>query len=310
MPNPKYASLEAIALGTQPGATTSAAMPAPGVGAAGQAPHGRITIAQAQLTAHGFSPGHPPNGAMTEGTTNALKAFQSSKGLTPTGVLDPRTQSALAGPNRTAGRGAGSKRMSGGPVLVSRPADGSRVANAAGGGGSHGRAGSGHTTHSQNRPQGAVGVPSAGILPRMTNGGPSATTATKGTTMQKQATYGSAGKRVPVIFASQGNIAAGATVSIVVQPQIWFRGENLVVDAATAANFSIASLQVGVTPQVAVGNGALPATLFAPNQNGALDYEMDLCDPGTQITLQVTNTSGAAAPFVCVLFGHEVQQTN
>jgi formylglycine-generating enzyme required for sulfatase activity len=53
-----------------------------------------IVSAQQALSALGLEPG-PANGVMTPQTEAAVRAFQAGKGLTPTGVIDPRLLSAL-----------------------------------------------------------------------------------------------------------------------------------------------------------------------------------------------------------------------
>ena len=123
-----------------------------------------------------------------------------------------------------------------------------------------------------------------------------------------QASYETAGRRVPARFSTSSTIAAGAQQNVVVTPQIPFRGENVVVDTATAAFFSTREIKVGTWPQNAGGEADLPCTIFSPVQAGAINYEMDLCDAGTQITWTVVNTDTAAHNFVGAIWGHEIKK--
>ena len=123
-----------------------------------------------------------------------------------------------------------------------------------------------------------------------------------------QATWSNAGRRVPARFSSASTIATLTAANIVVTPQIPFRGENVVVDAATAAFFSTREIKVGTWPQNAGGDADLPCTIFSPVQAGAVNYEMDLCDAGTQITWTVVNTDTASHTFVGAIWGHEIQK--
>lgn len=120
--------------------------------------------------------------------------------------------------------------------------------------------------------------------------------------------YENAGRRVPARFATSGTVAAGAATNVVVTPQIPFRGENVVVDPATGAFFSLRELKVGTWPQNAGGEADLPCTMFDPKQAGAVNYEMDLCDAGTQITMNIVNTDSAAHAFVAGIWGHEIKK--
>jgi peptidoglycan hydrolase-like protein with peptidoglycan-binding domain len=303
-PKSRYADLENLALSgpgamqPPPAGSSTASVGTPTV--RGIERYGRVRIAQAQLKAHGFDPGHAPTGTMTPETKTQLAAFQKAKGLSPTGTLDSRTSRALASAPRTAGRTVGNRRQYGGPVLVARPKG---QANSAAGGGKHSRAGGGRA-HEENRSQLAPSPSASGITPK------AMTTPTgRPEIMKGQVEYESAGKRVPAIFSQQA-VAAGATVSVVVQPQIQFRGENIVADPIVGGFFSLNQLQVGVTPQIAVGSGAIPFSVFSAQQNGALDYEMDLCDAGTQMTMQVTNNDTTAHNFVAAIWGHEIIQTS
>jgi peptidoglycan hydrolase-like protein with peptidoglycan-binding domain len=298
--NDKYGGLERAALGAGGGQPTPATH---------HGHFGRIRIAQAQLKAHGHDPGHAPNGQLTPGTTQAVSRFQKAKGLSVTGTLDARTMNALARPPKTAGRTVGSRRMKGGPVLVKHTMH--TTGNKAHGTAPHTRSGQG-SSHAQNRSApspstsaSGIGIPSSMHRPAL---GSHVTSQKGGMSMQGSSEWQSAGKRVPLIFQSTGTVAAGATQTIPVQPQIAFRGENFVVDSTTAAFFSVVSFKVGVPDQNAGGSGNIPCSIYAPNQNGALDYEMDLADAGTIIQLTVINNDTAAHTFIGTLWGHEIQQ--
>jgi hypothetical protein len=61
----------------------------------GKTPDLRVRAAQVYLTFRGFSP-HGIDGVAGQNTTNAVKAFQSSTGATPTGTIDDALLDALA----------------------------------------------------------------------------------------------------------------------------------------------------------------------------------------------------------------------
>ena len=215
--------------------------------------HGPIKVAQSQLIAHGYSPGHAPNGQLTPQTSKAVAQFQKAVALPPTGTLDAATQAALSDAPRPSTQGPSNPyQLQGGPIRVTRSGQASRG----------------------------------------------------GDTVE----YKSAGKRVPINFQSNGTVAATSSQDIPVTPQLAFRVEALTVDAATAANFSIVSIKIGVIPQNAGGSGNIPATIFPPTQTACVAFECDLADAGTVITLSVFNNDSAAHTFNGQLWGHEIMK--
>lgn len=115
--------------------------------------------------------------------------------------------------------------------------------------------------------------------------------------------YQPTGKRTYCPFVSL-QVAAGATVDIIVRPQLVFRADEIIVGDTTAQiPFNIAQVKIGVVPQ-AVANGEVPAECF-PAQNGP-KFGFDIADQGTDITMSVHNLNAAAKDFYGILVGDEV----
>jgi hypothetical protein len=127
---------------------------------------------------------------------------------------------------------------------------------------------------------------------------------------QKNAQYDSTGYRVPLALVSTGTVAASSAGAISVNPQMDFRGENLVIDTTTGAQFTLLIPSVGASPQIAGAvNSAVPALLFSPAQCGALDWKMMVANQGNAISTTVNNINTTLAfTFVALLYGHEAAQ--
>lgn len=131
------------------------------------------------------------------------------------------------------------------------------------------------------------------------------TMANKGNTKNWRST----GWRICLLLTA--SIAGAGNASISVNPQMDFRGENLVIDTTTVGPSSTLTIpSIGTIPQIAGGTAstAVPGTLFSPAQAGALDFKMSIANQGNavQFTANNTNTSVTLA-FAALLFGCEVE---
>lgn len=164
-----------------------------------------------------------------------------------------------------------------------------------------------NATHSalSNQPHKRAGQNSSTSSSGATAAGTTTTMMSPGA--QKNAQYDSTGYRVPLALVSTGTVAASAAGAISVNPQMDFRGENLIIDTTTGAQFSLLLPSVGAAPQIAGAvNSAVPALLFSPAQCGALDWKMMVANQGNAISTTVNNTNTTLAfTFVGLLFGHE-----
>jgi hypothetical protein len=116
----------------------------------------------------------------------------------------------------------------------------------------------------------------------------------------------STGKRTYCPFVSLA-VPTGATVDIIVRPQLVFRPDEIIVGATTAAQpFNLTAIKVGVVPQ-AVAGGEVPTECF-PAQNGP-KFAFDVADQGTDITMSVKNLNAAAKDFFGILVGDEVYRS-
>ncbi len=101
------------------------------------------------------------------------------------------------------------------------------------------------------------------------------------------------------------NIAAGAALSINVQPQTYFRAERLFVPATIGPFFSIRDIKVGNVSQFPA-NVEVPAEIFS--QTGVdTDIRLDTNDPAIFLSTDVLNISLAAAVFRGAFIGTAVQ---
>lgn len=132
-----------------------------------------------------------------------------------------------------------------------------------------------------------------------------ATMANKGSTKGWRST----GWRIALVLTATINAAASTTISV--NPQMDFRGENLVIDSTTVGPSSTLTLpSVGTIPQIAGGSAstAVPGTLFSPAQAGALDFKMSIANQGNAVSFNANNTNTTVAlAFAALLFGTEVE---
>jgi hypothetical protein len=100
-------------------------------------------------------------------------------------------------------------------------------------------------------------------------------------------------------------IAGGATVNIIVQPQVAFKGKRLVIPSDFAGVILINDLKIGNTSQLPSSN-PLPGRMFTEFAVG-VEQDFDTAQISQQISLSVTNTGGAPVTFTAGLLGIAVQ---
>jgi hypothetical protein len=111
--------------------------------------------------------------------------------------------------------------------------------------------------------------------------------------------------RIQSIGFTRAGVPANATVEITARPQVLFRGTRLLVGGSIAASFVIEDIKVGRNSQF-VATGAQPAEAFKDTATGD-NVALDTCKPGVDLTLIVTNITGAASDFRASLFGDSVE---
>ena len=96
-------------------------------------------------------------------------------------------------------------------------------------------------------------------------------------------------------------IAGGATVNIIVQPQVTFKGKRLVIPSDFAGVILINDLKIGNVSQLPSSN-PLPGRMFT---EFAVDVgqDFDTAQISQQVSLSVTNTGGAPVTFTAGLKG-------
>lgn len=96
-------------------------------------------------------------------------------------------------------------------------------------------------------------------------------------------------------------IAAGATVNIIVQPQTAFKGKRLCIPSDFAGAILVNDLKIGNLSQFPSSN-PIPGRMFTEFAVG-MEQDFDTAQISQQISLSVTNTSGAAVSFTAGLKG-------
>ena len=111
--------------------------------------------------------------------------------------------------------------------------------------------------------------------------------------------------RIQSIGFTRAGAPANATVEITARPQVLFRGTRLLVGGSVASNFVIEDIKVGRNSQF-VATGAQPAEAFKDTATGD-NVALDTCKPGVDLTLIVTNITGASSDFRASLFGDSIE---
>jgi hypothetical protein len=104
---------------------------------------------------------------------------------------------------------------------------------------------------------------------------------------------------------SAAAVVAAATVVITARPQIVFRPDRFVVAATIAASFTINDLRIGKNSQF-VSGGGISAEIYSSIAVGT-KMKLDTCQTGQDVTLNITNTSGAALQFFSALIGPSIE---
>lgn len=97
-------------------------------------------------------------------------------------------------------------------------------------------------------------------------------------------------------------IVTTAQATLTIRPQAVFRPYRLVVSQNIMADFTVDDVRVGVVSQF-VNAGSLPADMFGPTA-AQVELKGDTCNAGFDITLLVTNQSGASRRFRAGLIGY------
>lgn len=105
----------------------------------------------------------------------------------------------------------------------------------------------------------------------------------------------------PLGFQSDGTVAAGGSVTIVSRPQVLFRGERLVLASDIAGSFTIDDVKVGKDSQF-VAEGPIPGRVLQENAVG-VGFQLDTAQISQDISIAITNISGAPATFRAALIG-------
>jgi hypothetical protein len=109
----------------------------------------------------------------------------------------------------------------------------------------------------------------------------------------------------PMGFESPAVIPSGDSVLIIARPQVIFRPEYLRVPSDIAGDFAIDDIKVGKDSQF-VAPGPIPARLLQENAIGSR-MQMDTAQISQEITVAVTNRSGADRVFAAGMWGNAVE---
>lgn len=103
-------------------------------------------------------------------------------------------------------------------------------------------------------------------------------------------------------LVSSGTVAAGASATITVTASMLFRPSRLMLGPAIAPNFTIDDVRVSAD-SLFLSAGSVPGEAFLPQAVSAPNLKRRSAQPGTPITITVTNIDGAAHLFRAALFG-------
>lgn len=101
---------------------------------------------------------------------------------------------------------------------------------------------------------------------------------------------------------SINNIAAGASLVLTINASMIFRPTRLMVGPALASLFTIDDIRVAAD-SLFLSAGAVPAEAFLPNAVTASALKRRTAQPGTPISLTITNIDGAPHRFRAAFFG-------
>lgn len=101
---------------------------------------------------------------------------------------------------------------------------------------------------------------------------------------------------------SAGTVAAGASQTILVTASMIFRPSRLMIGPTFASLFVIEDIRVAAD-SLFLSSGAVPGEVFLPGAVGASSLKRRTAQPGTPISIIVTNIDGLAHSFRSALFG-------
>lgn len=101
---------------------------------------------------------------------------------------------------------------------------------------------------------------------------------------------------------STGTVAAGASQTILVTASMIFRPSRLMIGPTFASLFVIEDIRVAAD-SLFLSSGAVPGEVFLPGAVGASSLKRRTAQPGTPISIIVTNIDGLAHSFRSALFG-------
>jgi len=105
-----------------------------------------------------------------------------------------------------------------------------------------------------------------------------------------------------VVGFGSTSIPGLSSANIIIQPQIIFKIEYLVIPSYVAKDFFVTDLKVGGQSQFS-SIGAIPALVFAENAFPAILLKTDVCQIAQYITLSVTNKCKNARNFQGAVIG-------
>ena len=112
------------------------------------------------------------------------------------------------------------------------------------------------------------------------------------------------GREYPLGFGPV-TITAGSSQIIITQPQVPFKGRRLIIPSDFAGAILVNDIKVGKNSQLATSN-SLPGRMFTEFAVG-VDLSLDTAQISQQVTLNVTNISGASVNFTASLTGAAVE---
>ncbi len=100
-------------------------------------------------------------------------------------------------------------------------------------------------------------------------------------------------------------VPAGATVNIIQRPQVIFRPERVVIPSSIGGSFQVNDVKVGKNSQFTTSS-SVPAVVFSETSFG-VRLKMDTAQVSMDVSLNVTNVSGADANFTAAIIGPAVE---
>lgn len=96
-------------------------------------------------------------------------------------------------------------------------------------------------------------------------------------------------------------VALNASATFSANPQVPFRPSSLIISATAIAGLTVDDIKVGKNSQL-VTSGAVPAAAFGADTTFKA-MKFDTAGPGIDVSVDVTDTSGAANTVAMAMFG-------